>query len=482
MRKFTKEISALLASVAVGTAAFAGAAAASASADEPIRTEGVMTIADEGIETTCCRETATIGTMAAEDETTVYEEYRPTDPVGTMMPEETTTYREANFPTDPVGTVMGETHTETITTTTVPLPPIAGETMPPPTTEEEPLPPLQGDIAIPDGDITGDGELGVTDVLVFQKWLMGIPRSSNVYYIWSLADLNHDGECDIFDLCLMKQLLIRNTASFGDLVEPEETLKYGNPFETLQDLRLYSGPDKVFKHLADVPKGELLHEIGYMKGNNMWVYTEYNGQYGWIRICQEDNMTSTVEFLVYDDKPVIYLYPEQKTDVHVELELKESELSTTYPKYQNGWDVTAYPDGTLLNKADGTHHRYLFWDSSDCRTRFDLSKGFCVAGSDTERFLKEKLTEMGLTEEERNEFIVYWLPRMEHQAYNLICFQNDAYTNSAILHITPEPDSICRVFMTYVPLENAVEIEPQQFETFERKGFTVVEWGGCEIT
>jgi len=30
--------------------------------------------------------------------------------------------------------------------------------------------------------------------------------------------------------------------------------------------------------------------------------------------------------------------------------------------------------------------------------------------------------------------------------------------------------------MAYVPLEKAVEIEPQQLETFERKGFSVVEW------
>ena len=88
---------------------------------------------------------------------------------------------------------------------------------------------------------------------------------------------------------------------------------------------------------------------------------------------------------------------------------------------------------------------------------------------------------MGLTENEMNEFIVYWLPRMEHNAYNLITFQGDAYTNSAKLNITPAPDSICRVFMAYVPLEDAVEIEPQQLHSFARTGFAVVEWGGSEI-
>ena len=218
------------------------------------------------------------------------------------------------------------------------------------------------------------------------------------------------------------------------------------------------------------------------ENNNNWAFVEYEGQYGWIQMVSNDGETlCKILDLPVAAKPVIYLYPKEETDVHVELELTESELSTTYPKYNNGWDVTAYPDGTLVNKADGSHHKYLFWDAVNCRTRFDFSKGFCVAGSDTESFLKEKLTYMGLNEQEMNEFIVYWLTLMEHNAYNLITFQGDAYTNSAKLNITPTPDSLLRIFMAYVPLENAVDITPQKLESFERKGFTVVEWGGTEI-
>ncbi|WP_295088299.1 dockerin type I repeat-containing protein [Ruminococcus sp.] len=245
-------------------------------------------------------------------------------------------------------------------------------------------------------------------------------------------------------------------------------------------MKLYSGPGERYRCLAEVNSFARLHEIGYQEDHNPWVFTEYNGIYGWI-MTKDENNKDTVFYEQVAAKPVIYLYPEKETDVHVELELTEANLSTTYPKYNNGWDVTAYPNGSLLNKADGTHHKYLFWDAVNCRTRFDLSKGFCVAGSDTEDFLKEKLTYMGLTEEEMNEFIVYWLPRMEHNAYNLISFQKDAYTNSAKLDITPTPDSLLRIFMTYVPLEDAMDVQPQQLETFQRKGFTVVEWGGCEI-
>lgn len=47
----------------------------------------------------------------------------------------------------------------------------------------------------------------------------------------------------------------------------------------------------------------------------------------------------------YDAKPVIYLYPESKTDVAVKLAYA-GELTCTYPAYQDGWNVSASPDGT----------------------------------------------------------------------------------------------------------------------------------------
>ena len=329
----------------------------------------------------------------------------------------------------------------------------------------------------PTGDVNDDGLFNIADAVLLQKWLLAVPDVSLVN--WMAADFRHDNKLNTADFTLMKQRLLQENQQ--GFVKPDER-SYGAEFYVVSpDLKLYFGPDESYHVSASVPYATILSELGYQKGNNKWVFTEYAGKYGWIKLFEDDG-TRTVDFFAEVDKPVIYLYPEQETDVHIELELTEAELSTTYPKYQDGWDVTAYPDGTLLNKADGTHHRYLFWDAKNCSTSYDFSQCFCVAGSDTERFLKETLTLMGLTEAEMNEFIVYWLPRMEHHAYNLIAFQGDAYTNSAKLTVTPEPDSECRVFMAYIPLENAVEIEPQQLESFERNGFALVEWGGTEIT
>ena len=185
--------------------------------------------------------------------------------------------------------------------------------------------------------------------------------------------------------------------------------------------------------------------------------------------CQEE---------VCDEKPVIYLYPEKEMEVKVQLDY-DGTLVCTYPEYNNGWNVIAQPDGTLCDTS-GKTYSYLFWEGNTDAT-YDFSKGFVVKGSETAEFLEEKLSEIGLNPKETNEFIVYWLPRMQENKYNLITFQTKAYTDVAKLHITPEPDSILRVFMAYKELEEPIEIEKPAIAPFERKGFTVVEWGGTEV-
>ena len=180
------------------------------------------------------------------------------------------------------------------------------------------------------------------------------------------------------------------------------------------------------------------------------------------------------------DKPVIYLYPEEETKVSVKVNI-DGELTSTYPKHgKDGWqNFTAKPDGTLVS-PEGNEYYCLYWEGIGNMTP-DFSRGFCVKGEDTADFLADILPKIGLTAREANEFIIYWLPILEKNEYNLISFQDEAYTNVAALEVTPAPDSILRVFMAAKPLDAPVEIEPQEFEVFERSGFTVVEWGGSII-
>ncbi len=191
-----------------------------------------------------------------------------------------------------------------------------------------------------------------------------------------------------------------------------------------------------------------------------------------------ETTTHICEVYPVTEKPVIYLYPEKETEISITLDYKGT-LTCTYPKYQNGWSVIARPDGTLTNLADGKEYSYLFWEGVD-DANYDMSRGYCVKGEDTAEFLQEILAKMGLTPKEYNEFIVYWLPRMENNPYNLITFQKDAYTDIAPLTITPAPDSMLRVFMVYKPLTTPVEVEEPEIEPFVREGFAVIEWGGRE--
>ena len=116
-------------------------------------------------------------------------------------------------------------------------------------------------------------------------------------------------------------------------------------------------------------------------------------------------------------KPVIYLYPEEETAVTVKLDYAGA-LTCTYPTYGDGWAVTACPDGTLTDDA-GQTYSYLYWEGTDT-IAYDFSQGFCVAGTDTAAFLEDALAQLGLTRREANEFIVYWLPQMQENPYNLI--------------------------------------------------------------
>ena len=161
------------------------------------------------------------------------------------------------------------------------------------------------------------------------------------------------------------------------------------------------------------------------------------------------------------DKPVVYLYPkEDHTPVSVHLAY-DGKLSTVYPAFDEGstWKVNADRDGTL--ERDGKHYNYLYWEAEDPGIKWDFQEGYCVAGKDTAAFLEKSLAQLGLNEREANEFIVYWLPQMEKNPYNVISFQGDVYRNAAKLETKPAADTVIRVFMAWHPSEKKVRITPQ---------------------
>lgn len=179
-------------------------------------------------------------------------------------------------------------------------------------------------------------------------------------------------------------------------------------------------------------------------------------------------------------KPIIYLYPTEEIEVSVTVGNPQN-LTHTYPKYNNGWNVKAKPNGDLIDINTGRSLYALYWEGLNI-IKPNMEEGFIIEGKDTIAFLEEKLAILGLNEREANEFIIYWLPKLENNKYNFIRFQTIEEINRNMpLQVEPAPDTTIRVMMEFKGLNEKINVKEQILETPQRNGFVLVEWGGTEI-
>jgi len=184
------------------------------------------------------------------------------------------------------------------------------------------------------------------------------------------------------------------------------------------------------------------------------------------------------------EKPVIYLYPKEKTDVELSINF-EGKILTTFPKLEKSWKVTAYENGQIFDKKTNRYYTSLFWDGEITfpASHYQYKTGFVVEKEKLTSFLIEKLELMGLNTAETNDFIQYWLPILEKNKYTFIHFLvNDAYDVFSTNNVNPKPDTSIRIMMEFFEVEEAISIAPQQLTSTKRNGFTLVEWGGSNVS
>ena len=240
----------------------------------------------------------------------------------------------------------------------------------------------------------------------------------------------------------------------------------------------WTNPDALT--LADVGVGEVIPRpdgIDPQWRNNDKIYMDrdktlyaYYNYYG-----------ITTDNIIWD-KPVIYLYPTEETEINVKLAYADR-LTVSYPKYkEKGWNVLAEPDGTLTDLETNRKLYCLYYEAKNNMDPDIYKDGFIVKGEDSAEFLEEKLAILGLNEKESEEFIIYWLPKLEANKYNYIRFADEEYINKNMpLKINPEPDNLIRILMEYEGIEEPFEVKEQTLTTPSRQDYTVVEWGGTEI-
>lgn len=179
-------------------------------------------------------------------------------------------------------------------------------------------------------------------------------------------------------------------------------------------------------------------------------------------------------------KPMIYLYPKKTEQITVKLPNNQN-LTHTYPKYpKDGWKMIVNNNGILTDIKTRKKYYALYWEAKDLKG-FTVPTGAVIAGKNSIDYLEKSLTTLGLNWRERNEFIIYWLPYLEKNSYNLIHFVTQEYTDRYPLEISPKPDTIIRVYMVFKKVPQKFKIKKQILKLTTRKGYSVVEWGGSQL-
>lgn len=191
--------------------------------------------------------------------------------------------------------------------------------------------------------------------------------------------------------------------------------------------------------------------------------------------------SSTKQIMVR--KPVIYLYPETETAVQVTID-PVGELFFTYPRYNNGWDVIAKPDGSL--DVEGQTIDYLFWEAKmDLNVKVNETQ-VVLSKWAAEDHIASVLDRFGLTDNEKADFLTYWIPEiLQYEKENIqlqFMFNNDC-SAFGDLNVSPAPDKIGRIYLLWSPTDEIASEENslQNIPSMDRTGFTVIEWGGAEI-
>ena len=179
-------------------------------------------------------------------------------------------------------------------------------------------------------------------------------------------------------------------------------------------------------------------------------------------------------------EPIVYFYPESTQEINFELD-EQIEVISSYPHYNDGWKMMVHPNGDFLDAKTGVSDHRVFWEGISGMLP-PLKKGHVVARNEVDNFLSDRLKQLGLNKLEIAEFKEAWIDELTIDEYCFIGFYDQKTINQyAPINTQPQPETLIRVLMDYKPLDQFKEVEkPSQVITPQRKGFTVVEWGGLK--
>lgn len=181
-------------------------------------------------------------------------------------------------------------------------------------------------------------------------------------------------------------------------------------------------------------------------------------------------------------KPALYLYPEKPTKLQIKLQ-PAGQLTMTDPPYdqKKGWEVVAYPDGTLtpITNYSITNYPYLYYEAEIEKVKTP-KKGWVVKQEELASFFNKLLPLLGLNQKESQEFKNYWLEVLKQAPYYFVGFlEKEEIERIEPIRFSLTPTTFIRVRLFFEPLQTLVLVEQPDIPlASKRSGFTAVDWGG----
>ena len=172
-------------------------------------------------------------------------------------------------------------------------------------------------------------------------------------------------------------------------------------------------------------------------------------------------------------KPNIYLYPEQTTQLSVQLDLAPgAKIVASVPEYASGWTVDVAPDGSIDGEYD-----YLFYEAV-VNDVFQRDEGWAVAGDLAMEWFADALAAYGFGAGEIEDFVDQWEGELPAAGcYRVFPQLDETISRTVDLRIAPPPDSARRVWFLVECAEECAGLFEPAIPAFERTGFAAVEWG-----
>jgi len=197
-------------------------------------------------------------------------------------------------------------------------------------------------------------------------------------------------------------------------------------------------------------------------------------------------------------KPALYFYPEKPTDLTVKV-LPQGKITQTIPRYQNGWQVRAYPDGRV-REIGGGDYPYLYYEAALEKVKVPAEQ-FLVEGKDLPEFFGQVLPILDLNQKETADFLDYWLKKLtSDKKWSIGLLPKDEVDRTEKIEFSSNPDNFLRIRFYFKPFEGTnKDLTAEKIfyskgmnlgyflndlgvwsyrQKLTRNGFTVVDWGG----